>query len=144
MITAKIETLGMDPTNGSVVVLLKAASGSFLPIIIGALEAQHIMAGLAGEPPSRPLTPDLFISTLDLLGVRIVRLEIVDLREGTFYARLVLEQRGLEYEVDARPSDGMALAIRAKAPILVAEQVLEDAGVDEASIEHHTGERPQA
>lgn len=142
MVPAKVETLGLDPTTGNVVVLLKTETGAFLPIVIGPLEAQHIMVHLQGETPSRPLTPDLFLSVLDILGVRLVRVEVVELKDGVFFGRLVLEQRGLEYEVDARPSDCLALAIRAQAPILVAESVLSDAGVDESSL--HSGENPQA
>lgn len=142
MVPAKVETLGLDPTTGNVVVLLKTETGAFLPIVIGPLEAQHIMVHLQGETPSRPLTPDLFLSVLDILGVRLLRVEVVDLKDGVFFGRLVLEQRGLEYEVDARPSDCLGLAIRAQAPILVAESVLQDAGVDESSI--RSGENPQA
>ncbi|HEU4740161.1 MAG TPA: bifunctional nuclease family protein [Meiothermus sp.] len=142
MVAAKVETLGLDPTTGNVVVLLKTETGAFLPIVIGPLEAQHIMVHLQGETPSRPLTPDLFLSVLDILGVRLVRVEVVELKDGVFFGRLVLEQRGLEYEVDARPSDCLGLAIRAQAPILVAESVLSDAGVDESSI--RSGENPQA
>lgn len=100
------------------------------------------MVHLQGETPSRPLTPDLFLSVLEILGVRLVRVEVVELKDGVFFGRLVLEQRGLEYEVDARPSDCLALAIRAQVPILVAESVLSDAGVDESSL--HSGENPQA
>ncbi|PZA08073.1 MULTISPECIES: bifunctional nuclease family protein [unclassified Meiothermus] len=142
MIPAEVETLGLDPTTGNVVVLLKTQTGAFLPIVIGPLEAQHIMVHLQGETPSRPLTPDLFLSVLDILGVRLVRVEVVELKDGVFFGRLVLEQRGLEYEVDARPSDCLGLAIRAQAPILVAESVLNDAGVDESSL--RSGENPQA
>jgi bifunctional DNase/RNase len=142
MVPAKVETLGLDPTTGSVVVLLKTETGAFLPIVIGPLEAQHIMVHLQGETPSRPLTPDLFLSVLEILGVRLVRVEVVELKDGVFFGRLVLEQRGLEYEVDARPSDCLALAIRAQVPILVAESVLSDAGVDESSL--HSGENPRA
>jgi len=142
MVPAKVETLGLDPTTGNVVVLLKTETGAFLPIVIGPLEAQHIMVHLQGETPSRPLTPDLFLSVLEILGVRLVRVEVVELKDGVFFGRLVLEQRGLEYEVDARPSDCLALAIRAQVPILVAESVLSDAGVDESSL--HSGENPQA
>jgi hypothetical protein len=63
--------------------------------------------------------------------------EIIDLKDGTFYARLILEHRGIELEVDARPSDAMALALRAGAPILVAEEVMDKAGVEEASLKPH-------
>ena len=129
MLHAKIETLGVDPQNGSVVVLL--------PIVIGPLEAHHIVVALQGEKPPRPLTPDLLLSVMEMLQAKLKRVEIVDLRDGTFYARLILEHRGIELEVDARPSDAMALALRAGAPILVAEEVVEKAGVEEANIRPH-------
>lgn len=89
------------------------------------------------EKPPRPLTPDLLLSVMEMLQAKLKRVEIVDLRDGTFYARLILEHRGIELEVDARPSDAMALALRAGAPILVAEEVVEKAGVEEANIRPH-------
>jgi bifunctional DNase/RNase len=143
MVAAHIEGMGVDPGNGNLIVMLKSANNLFLPVVIGALETQNIMIHLSGEKPARPLGPDLFYNTLDLLGVKVLRLEIVELKEGTFYGRLVLEQRGLEYDIDCRPSDGMALAIRAGAPILIAEQVLKAAGINESQI-NRQGENPQA
>lgn len=143
MVRATIEGMGVDPGNGNLIVILRAETGLVLPIVIGALETQNIMVHLSGEKPPRPLTPDLFINTLDLLGVKVVRLEIVELKEGTFYGRLVMEQRGLEYEIDCRPSDGLALAVRAEAPIQIDEQVLQDAGLDQSMINRGT-ETPQA
>ncbi|GIW25174.1 bifunctional nuclease family protein [Meiothermus sp.] len=143
MVPVHIEGVGVDPGSGNLIVVLKAENGLFLPVVIGALETQNIMVHLSGEKPPRPLGPDLFYNTLDLLGVKVLRLEIVELKEGTFYGRLVLEQRGLEYEVDCRPSDGIALAIRANAPILVAEEVLKEAGIKEAQIARQ-GETPKA
>lgn len=143
MVPAHIEGMGIDPGNGNLIVMLKAENNLFLPVVIGALETQNIMIHLSGEKPPRPLGPDLFFNTLDLLGVKVLRLEIVELKDGTFYGRLVLEQRGLEYDIDCRPSDGMALAIRAQAPILIAEQVLSVAGINESQI-NKQGENPQA
>ncbi|MCS7067224.1 MAG: bifunctional nuclease family protein [Meiothermus sp.] len=139
MVPARIEGMGVDPGNGNLIVMLRAENNLFLPVVIGALETQNIMIHLSGEKPPRPLGPDLFYNTLELLGVKVLRLEIVELKEGTFYGRLVLEQRGLEYEIDCRPSDGMALAIRANAPILIAEDVLKVAGVSEAQINRQGG-----
>lgn len=131
MVQAKVENLGLEPNSGSVIVLLKAENGPILPIVIGHLEAQHILAAFSEEKPPRPLLPDLFVSVLDLLSVKLHRVEIIELKEGTFYARLILEQRGVEYDVDARPSDSLALALRTGAEILIAEEVLKQAGVDE-------------
>ena len=131
----------MDPQSGSFIVMLRA-DGKVVPMVIGPLEAQNFMVHLSGQKPPRPLGPDLFLNTLDLLGVKVLRVEVVELKDSTFFAKLILEQRGLEYEIDARPSDSMALAIRAEVPILVAEQVLQDAGIDETRI--HQGEIPKA
>ncbi len=143
MVPARIEGMGVDPGNGNLIVMLRAENELLLPVVIGALETQNIMVHLSGEKPPRPLGPDLFYNTLELLGVKVLRLEIVELKDGTFYGRLVLEQRGLEYEIDCRPSDGMALAIRAGAPILIAEQVLEQAGIKESQLSRQ-GEPPKA
>jgi len=143
MVSAKIDGMGVDPGNGNLIVILRAESGLVLPMVIGALETQNIMVHLSGEKPPRPLTPDLFVNTLELLGVKVERLEIIELKDGTFYGQLVLDQRGLEYDVDCRPSDGLALAIRAEAPIFINEKVLEDAGLDESSISRG-GPTPQA
>lgn len=143
MVPARIEGMGVDPGNGNLIVMLKAENELILPVVIGALETQNIMVHLSGEKPPRPLGPDLFYNTLELLGVKVLRLEIVELKDGTFYGRLVLEHRGMEYEIDCRPSDGIALAIRAGAPILIAEQVLEQAGVKESQL-NRQGEPPKA
>lgn len=140
---AHIEGMGVDPGNGNLIVVLKADTGLVLPVVIGALETQNIMVHLSGEKPLRPLMPDLFVNTLELLGTQTKRLEIVELKEGTFYGRLVLENRGLEYEIDCRPSDGMAIAVRTEIPIFIDEQVLKDAGMDETQI-NRGGENPQA
>ncbi|RIH90031.1 Bifunctional nuclease [Meiothermus luteus] len=143
MVPARIEGMGVDPGNGNLIVMLKAENNLVLPVVIGALETQNIMIHLSGEKPPRPLGPDLFYNTLELLGVKVLRVEIVELKEGTFYGRLVLEHRGMEYEVDCRPSDGMALAIRAGAPILIAEEVLKQAGIQESQLTRQ-GEPPKA
>ena len=139
MLKAKVENLGVDPNSGGVVVLLRAENGKLLPIWIGALEGQNIAIALAGEKPPRPLTPDLLLSVLDMLGGKLVRVEITELKDNTFYARLVIEHKGIEYEIDARPSDAIALALRAEAPIYVDEKLLEEAAVEEAKVEPQGG-----
>jgi len=139
MLKAKVENLGVDPNSGGVVVLLRAENDKLLPIWIGALEGQNIAIALAGEKPPRPLTPDLLLSVLDMLGGKLVRVEITELKDNTFYARLVIEHKGIEYEIDARPSDAIALALRADAPIYVDEKLLEEAAVEEAKVEPQGG-----
>ncbi len=139
MLKAKVENLGVDPNSGGVVVLLRAENGKLLPIWIGALEGQNIAIALAGEKPPRPLTPDLLLSVLEMLGAKLSRVEITELKENTFYARLVIEHKGIEYEIDARPSDAIALALRAEAPIYVDEKLVEEAAVEEAKVEPQGG-----
>ncbi len=139
MLKAKVENLGVDPNSGGVVVLLRAENGKLLPIWIGALEGQNIAIALAGEKPPRPLTPDLLLSVLEMFGGKLSRVEITELKENTFYARLVVEHKGIEYEIDARPSDAIALALRAGAPIYVDEKLIEEAAVEEAKVEPQGG-----
>ncbi len=139
MLKAKVENLGVDPNTGGVVVLLRAENGKLLPIWIGALEGQHIAIALAKEAPPRPLTPDLLLSVLDMLGGKLLRVEITELRDNTFFARLVIEHRGIEYEIDARPSDAIALALRVDAPIYIDENLMEAHAVEEGSIEPQGG-----
>ncbi len=100
-----------------------------LPIFIGATEAQAIALHLDRVTVPRPLTHDLLKTVMDNLECRMKRAEICALRENTFFAKLILEWNGVESEIDARPSDAIALALRCTAPIYVAEEVMEAAGV---------------
>lgn len=105
------------------------------PIVIGNGEAAEIHRVLADEPLPRPLTHQLALAAVEALGSKLVRVDIVDLRNNTFFARLVLagvEAGVAEVHVDARPSDALALALRAGAPLRVAESVLAEARTDEA------------
>jgi hypothetical protein len=116
-------------SNRHVVILKDAERERYLPIWIGPWEASAIAMKLQGLTVERPLTHDLFIAALDRLGVRIDRVVISELAEETYHARLILERDGEEYELDARPSDSVALAVRSAVRILVAEEVLEQAGL---------------
>lgn len=100
-----------------------------LPIFIGATEAQAIALHLDQVAIPRPLTHDLLKTVMDNLECRMKRAEICTLRDNTFYAKLILEWNGMESEIDARPSDAIALALRFKAPLYVAEEVMEAAGI---------------
>ncbi len=134
MISARIETVGVNPASGSIVVLLRTVE-RVLPISIGVMEAQHIMVALGHEKPSRPLTPDLIVSMLDFLNARLERVEITELRDGVYYARLIIQHKGIEFDLDARPSDALALALRVDAPILIAPAVLHEAGLDDVNVQ---------
>jgi bifunctional DNase/RNase len=126
------EILGLSSspsTGGAYAILLKEIDGARrLPIIIGAFEAQAIALEIEGIKPPRPLTHDLLKQVIDNLGGSVVEIVISELRENTFYAKIVLEISGLSNEIDARPSDAIALSVRAQSPIFVAESVLETAG----------------
>ena len=112
-----------------VVILKEVARDRYLPIWIGPWEASAIAMKLQGLTPERPLTHDLFATTLDELGTRIERVVISELADETFHARILLERDGRTVEVDARPSDALALAVRAGVRIFAAEAVLEQAAL---------------
>jgi bifunctional DNase/RNase len=111
-------------SNRHVVILKEPDRERYLPIWIGSWEASAIAMRLQGMTPERPLTHDLFAACLGELGVTIRRVIITRLSEETFHARLILEQAGRLIEMDARPSDALALAVRLEAPIFAAEEVL--------------------
>jgi len=100
-----------------------------LPVIIGNTEAQAIAIALEGLVASRPLTHDLFKNTLDTLRTELREIIITDLREGVFFARLVLDRDGEIIEVDSRTSDALALATRFECPIYTYNNILETAGI---------------
>jgi len=116
------------PTGRHVLLLKEVGLGRILPIWIGPWEASAIAAHLQGVEPERPLTHDLFAWVLRETGVRLDRVLISRLAEETFHARLVLVSADARLEVDARPSDAIALAIRLEAPIYAAGDVLDRAG----------------
>jgi bifunctional DNase/RNase len=129
MINATLENIAVAGEGNQFLVLLKTAEDDILPIVVGALEAMSIAAGKLGDAHERPMTHDLMLSTFELLGASVKRIEITDLVDGTFYAHLILENRGIELDIDARPSDAMALAVRTGVPILVAPKVLDEAAL---------------
>ena len=126
----EVKGLLLDPASETPVLLLQAVGGTVvLPIWIGQVEANSIATALEGIREPRPMTHDLLHGVLQELGVELNRVEIWALREGTFYGRLQLRRSSDEVQVDARPSDAIALAVRVSAPIYVAEEVMEQAGM---------------
>jgi len=115
------------PTGRHVLLLKEIGLGRILPIWIGPWEASAIAAHLQGVEPERPLTHDLFARVLRETGVRLDRVQIVSLAAETFHARLILVTTNARHEVDARPSDAIALAIRLDVPIYAAGEVLDRA-----------------
>lgn len=121
--------------QGSAVLIKPIGAEVAVPIFIGPLEAQAILIGLANHKMPRPLTHDLLLATLRELEVKISRIEITELKDGTFYARLVLNREGADVVMDSRPSDCVALAVRAKCPIFIDEGVVDEAGIPISSTE---------
>lgn len=151
-----IESVRVHMLSNRHVVILKDPEGDrYLPIWIGAWEASAIAMRLQGLAAERPLTHDLFAAALDRLGVRVERVVINELTDETYHARIHLERDGVQVEVDARPSDALALAVRAEVPIFAADEVLaqaalaadpdEDAATedDETAEDAETSERPR-
>jgi hypothetical protein len=113
-----------------VVILREADRERYLPIWIGSWEAQSIAMRLQGVEAERPLTHDLIVSLLEELGVRVRRIVVSDLADETYRARIILSRGQDDYDVDARPSDAIALAVRVSAPIYATEAVLDRAAVE--------------
>lgn len=122
----EVNRIRIDERRGEQVIVLKERSGNrLLPIIIGISEVTAIKMKISGIQPPRPLTHDLLRNTISQLGGKLQRIVISRLEFNTFFAKLILQTKeGAVEEVDARPSDSIALALRAEAPIFVAEDVL--------------------
>ena len=123
--------VSFDLVGKQPIVLLRTAEGNkFLPIWIGHPEAAAILMKLQSQAPPRPMTHDLVTDMLDQLGAQVVRITVTELRENTFYAQITVQQDGSEIEIDSRPSDAIALAIRADAPIFAADRVIEESAIE--------------
>jgi len=118
----------VDPATQSPIVILRDAENRhILPIWIGILEANAIAVGLEKVRLPRPMTHDLFKNVMDTLGVRLLRVEVTDIKDNTYYAELHFDSAGKALVVDTRPSDAIAIALRMGAPILVHDAVIEKA-----------------
>jgi len=123
--------VSFDLVGKQPIVLLKTADGNkFLPIWIGHPEAAAILMKLQSQPAPRPMTHDLLSDMLEQLDAQITRITVTELRENTFYAQITVQQDGREIEIDSRPSDAIALAIRAEAPIFAADRVIEESAIE--------------
>ena len=123
--------VSFDLVGKQPIVLLKTTDGNrYLPIWIGQPEAAAILMKLQGASTPRPMTHDLLTEILSELDARITRITVTELRENTFYAQVTVQLDGTEVEVDSRPSDAIALAIRAEAPIFAADQVIEESAIE--------------
>ena len=130
MIETVVESIRVSLVTQHRVVILKELNGErHLPIWIGAYEAEAIAMELQGVAAARPLPYDLLKTVIGDLGGRVDRILVTDLSQDVFYARIVVQQNGRSVEVDSRPSDAIALAVRTRVPILVDEAVMDRAGV---------------
>ena len=123
--------VSFEPVGKQPSVLLKTADDDkFLPIWIGHAEAAAILMKLQGASPPRPMTHDLLSDIVNELQGEVVKVTVTELRENTFYARITIMQDGREVEIDSRPSDAIALAVRCDAQIFADEDVIEESGID--------------
>ncbi len=126
-----VYALQYDSVGRQPIVLLRTSDERLLlPIWIGPNEANAIMAKLRGSEPARPMTHDLLQSVVDAMGAAIVRVTVTELRDNTYYAVITLRVNGEEIEIDSRPSDAIALAVRVEAPIFAADDVVEESAVE--------------
>ena len=131
MVEMKVYGLALDEdTQVPVLVLKDKEEKSVLPIWIGAMEAMAISLALNGVKLPRPMTHDLLLSTINTLDGKVMAVNVVSLKDGTYYAEVEVDQGGVRKHIDCRPSDGIALALRAEAPISVDEDVLTQAESD--------------
>lgn len=133
MIELILNKIKIDENRSEQVIVLKEREGGrLLPVVIGIAEVNAIKLKLSGIEPPRPLTHDLLLGVIEELGAKLKEIHIDKLENNTFYAKLVLIRNGSgDLKVDARPSDSVALALRAGAPIFVAEEVMNEAGISE-------------
>jgi len=130
----QVDKLGLDLLTHDPVVILKDVEGKrYLPILIGPFEATAIALALEGAKVPRPLSHDLMKAIVDALKAKILRVVIHDIKDNTFYAKIVLEANGEAMEIDARPSDSIALALRCEAPIYVSERII----LEETVLDRH-------
>ncbi|HUP88692.1 MAG TPA: bifunctional nuclease family protein [Longimicrobiales bacterium] len=131
MIEVKVQSLGLDRTSNTPVVILQELDGTrVLPIWIGPGEASAIAMELAGMKFSRPLTHDLFASMVRGLGGMLMRVLITKVIENTYYAELIIQRGSEVISIDARPSDSIAIALRMEARIFTTEDLLENTSIE--------------
>ena len=130
MIEMRVAGIALDAVTRSPIVLLKdALDRRALPIYIGQDQAKAIISALERQKPPRPLTHDLFVNLMESWGMNLERIVIHSLQDNTFYAILCLRQGELKKEIDARPSDAIAISLRTGSPIWVMEEVIADASI---------------
>ena len=132
LIAVRVDRVTLDAhTNRFVVILKDDVNNKWLPIVVGNTEAQAIALQLENVSPPRPLTHDLIKNLLESVKAKISRVVVSDLRENTYYALISMKLNGNSTDIDARPSDAIALALRMQAPIFVSDEVMSKASVDD-------------
>jgi len=130
MVEMVVESVRVNLINPNRVVVLKEKERErYLAIVIGGPEADAIAIKLQEREAPRPLTHDLLKNAIETVGAKVVRIVVNDLVDQVYYAKIIVQTNGSEVEIDSRPSDAIALAVRASAPIFVAEAVLDAAGI---------------
>jgi uncharacterized protein len=123
--------VSFEPIGKQPIVLLKTADDDkFLPIWIGHAEAAAILMKLQGTTPPRPMTHDLLTEVVSELQGEVVKVTVTEMRENTYYARITIAVNGRELEIDSRPSDAIALAVRCDAQIFASDDVIEESGIE--------------
>ncbi len=128
LVEAEIWTVARTD-KGNAVLVKPIGSERAVPIFIGQLEAQSILIGLGNVPMPRPLSHDLFITMMEKLNATIDRVDITELKDGTFYARIVMKQGLKKIVIDSRPSDALGITARIHCPLYIAESIVEEAGI---------------
>ncbi|MGC1800299.1 MAG: bifunctional nuclease family protein [Solirubrobacterales bacterium] len=123
--------VSFDMVGKQPIVLLKTVDGNkFLPIWIGHPEAAAILMKLQGASTPRPMTHDLLSDVLDQMEAKCEKVSVTELRDNTFFASITISMNGSEMEIDSRPSDALALAVRTSAPIFAADDVIEESAIE--------------
>ncbi len=144
LVRVKVERVTLDTATSRFVVILKdEKQNRWLPIVVGSTEAQAIALQLEKISPPRPLTHDLIKNLLESIDVKVSRVVVNDLRENTYFALIGLQRNGDSKNIDARPSDAIALALRMKAPIFVEEEVMQKAAISEKDVHAEEPEREE-
>lgn len=142
MVQMKVTGLTIDPfTNMPIIILKDMEEKSALPIWIGLIEASAIATELEKIELSRPMTHDLLRNILHVMKIRVIKIQVNDLHDNTFYANITLEKDGKQIEVDSRPSDAIAVALRTNAPIYVDQKVIDKSRNIDLSKEGKEGEQ---
>jgi len=145
MVEVEIDSIRVSlMSQQRIVILREVNSDRYLPIWIGPYEAEAITLSLQDVEVARPLTHDLLRNVLNDLGAQVTRINITELRDNVFFARIILQVNGQEMAIDSRPSDALALAVRVHVPVYVAEEIMDEAStVPEADLESEAaGEVP--